>query len=111
MINLEVIKSNEIYSIEKIKELVKDIFNKFGIKRAYLFGSYSRGEATEKSDIDIVIEKGRLRTLLELTELENDLNIVLKKDIDIVTEESLKNNKEYRYFYNEICKERIIIYE
>ena len=33
------------------------------------------------SHIDIVIEKGRVRTLLELTELENDLNIVLKKDI------------------------------
>ena len=56
------------------------------LKKLYIFGSYSRGEATKDSDIDIIIEKGELRTLLELASLQNDLITILKKEVDILTE-------------------------
>ncbi len=110
MLDLKITKSNKIYSINEIKKITQKILEKYGIKKAYIFGSYSRGEATKDSDIDIIIEKGELRTLLELASLQNDLIAILKKEVDILTEESLKY-EENKYFYKEVCKERIVIYE
>lgn len=49
-----------IYTIEQIKNKSKEVFdNQDFVKRAYLFGSYARGEATEKSDIDFMIVLNR----------------------------------------------------
>ena len=49
--------SNEVLQIECIKQVVGDLFLKSypEIKCAYLFGSYARGEATQKSDVDILV--------------------------------------------------------
>lgn len=44
-----------IYTVDEIRQIMKELSNKYDIRNAYLFGSYARGEATEKSDIDIVI--------------------------------------------------------
>lgn len=110
MLDLKVIKSNKIYSINEIKKIIQKVLEKYGIRKAYLFGSYSRGEATKDSDIDIIIEKGELRTLLELASLQNDLIEMLRKNVDILTEESLQY-EENKCFYDEVCKERIVIYE
>lgn len=107
---LKVTRTDKIYSVEEIKQMSKGTFKKYGIKKAYLFGSYSRNEATKDSDIDIIIEKGNLRTLFQLTSLQNDLVELFRKEVDILTEESLQY-EENRYFYDEVCKERIVIYE
>ena len=49
-----------IYTIEQIKDKCRKVFDKQNfIKEAYLFGSYARGEATEKSDIDFMIVLNR----------------------------------------------------
>jgi predicted nucleotidyltransferase len=50
-----------------------------------LFGSYARGEAKPDSDIDLCIEKGKLRTLFELSGFCVDIEDVLKKQVDVVT--------------------------
>ena len=55
-------------TIEKIKEIITPICKKYGVKRAYLFGSYARNEATEKSDVDIRIESGKIRGLFQLAD-------------------------------------------
>ena len=43
----------DVYTIKEIKNIIKPIFNKYGINDIYLFGSYARGEAKASSDIDI----------------------------------------------------------
>ncbi len=43
-------------SIEEIKNAVAAFCQKYDVNRAYLFGSYSRGEADEDSDVDIRID-------------------------------------------------------
>jgi predicted nucleotidyltransferase len=58
---------NKPHSIEDIKNKITNIARQYGIQKAYLFGSYARGEAGFESDIDICIEKGKLRTLFELS--------------------------------------------
>lgn len=45
-----------IYAIEELKDLLAPAFAAYPVRKGYVFGSYSRGEATEKSDIDIFIE-------------------------------------------------------
>ena len=47
-------------SIEKIKNIVCPLAKKYEVDRVYLFGSYARGEATEKSDVDLCIDPGKL---------------------------------------------------
>jgi hypothetical protein len=55
--------SEKVYTIEEIKRLVTPIAKKYDVDRVFLFGSYARGEADNKSDLDFVIDKGRLRGL------------------------------------------------
>jgi predicted nucleotidyltransferase len=45
-----------IYSIEELKELIEPIVIRFKLKALWVFGSYARGGATEKSDIDFLID-------------------------------------------------------
>lgn len=53
--------------IVTIKNVIAPIAKSYGIKRIYLFGSYAKGEATEESDIDLLIEKGKPMSLLKLS--------------------------------------------
>ena len=80
--------SEKIYTIEEIKEMISDILKKYGVEKAYIFGSYARGEADKKSDVDIMIKKGNLKTLMQLSALAYEIEQILKKQVDIVIEET-----------------------
>ena len=45
-----------VYQIDEIKNKLKPIFEASPVYKAVLFGSYAKGQATEKSDVDIVID-------------------------------------------------------
>ncbi|MCL2503859.1 MAG: nucleotidyltransferase domain-containing protein [Coriobacteriia bacterium] len=45
--------------INILKEALVDLAPRYGVDRAYLFGSQARGDALEDSDIDLVVELGR----------------------------------------------------
>ena len=112
--------SEKVYTIEEIKEMISKVFEKYGIEKAYIFGSYARGGAKQDSDIDIMIKKGNLKTLLQLSALAYELEQILKKQIDIVIEETYTDDIQYdsetiklakNIFYDEVKKERLNIYE
>lgn len=90
-------ESKGVYSIDKIKELSKPIFDNYDISYAYLFGSYAKNKATEKSDIDILVS-GEAKGF-KFIQLQDDLSSVYKKQIDLIRTSDLKNNEE---FLNEI---------
>ena len=50
-----------------------------------LFGSYARGEATEHSNLDILIDRGSIRSGFVLGGLYQDLRDSFKKERDMVT--------------------------
>lgn len=55
---------DKIYSIEEIKQMLYPIFLSNAVYQAIVFGSYAKGIATNKSDVDIVVDsKGELLTL------------------------------------------------
>ena len=112
--------SEKVYTIEEIKDLIYHIFKKYGIEKAYIFGSYARGEANKESDVDIMIKKGNIKTLLQLSALAYEIEQILKKQVDIVIEETYTDDIQYdseniklakNIFYDEVKKERLNIYD
>ena len=77
---------------DKIKAIAKaslPILKKNDVVKAGIFGSYARGEAKKRSDVDMLIKfKGR-KSLLDLVGLEQELEKILKKKVDLLTYNSL----------------------
>jgi predicted nucleotidyltransferase len=81
------------------------------INRLAVFGSTVRGEATSKSDLDLLISlkpsgKRQKLGLFKLMEIEEALRKKLGREIDLVTEDSLSP-----YIRPYVEKEKVIIYE
>ena len=93
------------YTIAEIKSKITNPARRYGIEKAYLFGSYARGEAERESDIDICIEKGKLRTLFELSGFRQDLEETLGNKVDVVTTVGLSDD-----FREQIEGEMVLIY-
>jgi len=96
---------NEPYTIAEIKEKIADTARHYGIQKVYLFGSYARGEAGTESDIDICIEKGKIRTLFELSGFCQDLEESLGNKVDVVTTMGLSGD-----FKEQIERDMVLIY-
>ncbi|MBD3155696.1 MAG: hypothetical protein GF368_03505 [Candidatus Aenigmarchaeota archaeon] len=75
--------------LRDLKKKIVYILKKNNVKKAGLFGSFVTGEATEKSDIDILIEFKRGKSLLDLIGLEMELEESLKRDVDLLTYNSI----------------------
>lgn len=60
-----------------------------GARNVRLFGSAARGEATDASDLDFLVEMEPERSLLDLAALRNDLMDLLGREVDVVTDDSL----------------------
>lgn len=101
-----------IYTIEEIKSRVLPVIQKYNIPAMYLFGSYARGEATEESDLDFLVDTTgtRLTSLLSLGELYCDLEEIFQKEIDLVTMRSVMQNAQKESdccFRDTVMKERV----
>jgi len=78
---------------KKIENTIKDYFKREGhIKKAWLFGSFSRGETDYKSDIDLMIEvPGNSKfSLFDLSEIQYQLEKLVNMKVDIVMKEGIK---------------------
>jgi len=84
-----------IFSIQKlkhekmeksIKKLI-EILKKYGVKRIEIFGSYARGEAGPKSDLDLIVEFEKRKSLFELVRIEEELKNALGIKVDLLTKQ------------------------
>ena len=105
-----------VYSIHEIQNIIRPIMQKYRIPAMYLFGSYARGEATEESDLDFLVDTSgtELTTLLRLGQLYCDLEEAFGKSIDLLTVRSViqhpitESDKEFR---DVVLKERVKLYD
>jgi len=81
----------------KIEELLKAkreeilrVAAKRGARNVRIFGSVARGEADEASDIDILVDLEPGRSLLDLGGLWSELNELLGRKVEVVTEKGLR---------------------
>lgn len=75
--------------------------------RVGVFGSFARGENIKNSDLDILIKFKERISLLKFVQIEQELSDKLGLQIDLVTENSLKNPRLKKY----IEKDLITIFE
>jgi uncharacterized protein len=75
--------------LEDIKVKALPILKQAEVKKAALFGSYVRGDNTNESDIDFLVELPEDATLFELGGLKINLEEKLKRKVDVVTYKSI----------------------
>ena len=92
-------------TVEQIKDICGAVFQSYQIEYCYLFGSYSKGTATETSDVDLLVSMPvdglKFYELLELLR-EN-----LKKKVDLLDVAQLNNNPT---LVQEILRDGVKIY-
>ena len=71
------------------REEILSIAARHGARNVRVFGSVARGEAGENSDIDLLVELDQGRSLLDLAGLVVDLEELLERKVDVVTEQGL----------------------
>jgi predicted nucleotidyltransferase len=76
-------------TIEQVKRRILPLLKEAGVVRSSLFGSFVRGEQTEVSDIDILIEFPKGKSLLDLVGLEMKLEQAVGRKVDLLTYNSL----------------------
>ena len=77
-----------VYSIEDIRRIITPIAQQHGVASVSLFGSYAKGTASATSDVDLIIEKGRIHTLFQLCGFRLAVEDALELPVDLVTSES-----------------------
>lgn len=95
-----------MFTMEAIKQTAIPIAKKFDIKSLSLFGSYARHEETEDSDLDFLIDKGGLRSLLQYSDLVLQLEDAFGCHVDVVT-----TGIDDKAFLEHILKESVKLYE
>jgi hypothetical protein len=69
------------------KEELKD---KYAVKEIGIFGSYTKEEQIETSDIDILVDFQKAIDLLTFVHLKNHLSKLLNVNVDLVMKKALK---------------------
>ncbi len=75
--------------INKIKLQIAPILKEMGISRSFIFGSYARKEQKMGSDLDLMVELGENKSLLDLVVLKLRLEKELGIKVDILTSDSV----------------------
>ena len=85
---------------EKIKLINTTILNKVQCEAIVLFGSYSRGTQSNESDIDIAIKPEKEISKKDLFYLSQELEDIIKKDIDLVNLDDINDSFRYEILIN-----------
>ncbi|MDR3204580.1 MAG: nucleotidyltransferase domain-containing protein [Deltaproteobacteria bacterium] len=99
--------NNKIFTLAEIQALVTPIAKRYGVDRMWIFGSYARGEATSKSDIDFRVDCDAIHGYFRFAGFYSDLEDVLAKRIDLLTTAQIDDDK----FLENISKDEVMIYE
>ena len=95
-----------ILTIDEIKKACKYVLEEYSIKYCILFGSYAKGKANEKSDVDLLVSTDI--TGLRFFGIAERLRNALHKKVDLLDLKQLSNNQN---LLDEILKDGIRVYE
>ncbi len=91
-----------------IKNKLKTALPAYPIEKAWLFGSYSRGEENANSDIDLLVrfEEGKTISLFDYIRIVHSLEDILNHKVDMVQENCLKP-----FAKESVERDKVLIYE
>ena len=87
---------------------MKRFFATQPVKRAYLFGSFSRGEETPDSDVDILVDLDKTKPvgLFQYVNMKLDLQDLLNREVDLV-----ENGELLPFAQESADRDKLLIYE
>ena len=92
-------------SIESIRESLIPVFGRYNVRKAILFGSYAKGTANDRSDIDIYVDSG-LKGLKFFGLLE-DVSCALDRRVDLIDSSQVESESRV---LSEINSTGVVIY-
>lgn len=98
--------TESVLSFGRIKNAIAQEAPLHDVTRIYLFGSYARGEAGARSDVDLCLETGPSFSLFSAGDLSYKLSESLGVPIDLTTEKSL-----YSFVREGMLDDRVLVYE
>lgn len=96
-------------TIANLLPKIRSYFSDKPVIRAWLFGSFSRGEEREESDVDILVDYDHTNgyvSLLTMGGMLMDLSDIVGRRVDLVDNDGLKD-----YARKSVYNDRILIYE
>ncbi|HEX5759883.1 MAG TPA: nucleotidyltransferase family protein [Thermoanaerobaculia bacterium] len=75
--------------LRKYRAEILDLAKRHGAGNVRVFGSWARGEGAETSDLDLLVTLAEGTSLLDLVGLKQDLEDLVHRPVDVVTERSL----------------------
>ncbi len=99
-------ETHGVLTLKQIKDVCSKVFQEYEVGFAYLFGSYARGDANPKSDVDLIVDVPSDYGIKFFGLIES-LREELGKQVDVLDAAQLKNNYE---LLKNILKEGIKIY-
>ena len=100
--------SNKIYTINEIKQKLKELLFGTDVSTVTLFGSYAKNKATKESDIDLVIDSNGKLMGFKLFSLITKIENLFKKDVDAFEKSEIIAGSQID---NEIKKTGVTVYE
>jgi len=98
----------KVWTINEIRSEVEPVAEKYNLAKVFLFGSYARGNATPKSDIDLCVEEqGKKLSLFGLSALYLDFYDRFGNELDLITRTSIEGDTRFK---QNIEKEWVQIY-
>ena len=93
---------------QAIVNKLQGFFPAYPVEKAWIFGSYARGEETRKSDLDVLVrfDKNATITLIDYAKIMNNLSDLLHKKVDLVQEGTL-----YKFAQESVENDKILVYE
>ncbi|OYX17707.1 MAG: nucleotidyltransferase [Algoriphagus sp. 32-45-6] len=86
---------------------IKKYFKDKPVLKAYLFGSYSREQATSDSDIDILVELDYSQKIgLKFFQMQSELEKILNHKVDLISNEALSP-----LIKPQVIRDRKLVYE
>ncbi len=97
--------TDTVYTPQQIKTILQPVFADYNVKKAVLFGSYAKGLADKKSDVDILVDSGLKG--LSFVELLEEVSQSLNKDVDLF---DITHIIPHSLIESEINKDGVLIY-
>lgn len=98
--------SDNVYTVEQIRKILFPVFKRHEIKKAILFGSYAKGKAGKKSDVDLLVDSSL--TGLRFVGLVEDIRCAVDKDVDVFDVSHIEQGTRID---SEIAETGVTIYE
>ena len=108
MIEREDFSMKKKYTMDEIKEKLLPVFDLIPIEKAILFGSYAKGNPTQLSDVDILIDSNGKIKGIDFFGILEDINEALGVPVDLIEASQIIDGGRIQ---REISETGILIYE